>query len=248
MRAGLLEICCELNAPRDVLSIAEGILSYAPKVADVALEFLEDFPRLKSTLPDLLRAHSALVKCFDGGHTLFLCGNGGSFADCLHISGELLKSFERRRGLTDSGVPPDLMKRFRDLPFGLEIASHLERGLPAVVLGANGSLSSAVQNDNLLPNMNYAQELYALGREGDVLIGISTGGNAKNVLYAVTVAKAIGMITIGLTGEAGGTLGRVVDIALRAPGRTTRRIQEGHLPIYHALCAMVEAHYFPEPR
>jgi D-sedoheptulose 7-phosphate isomerase len=172
---------------------------------------------------------------------LFLCGNGGSFADCLHISGEMLKSYERKRGLS-----PAERALFTDLPHGGLLADALERGFPVIVLGLNHSLRSAVENDIPVPNIGFAQELYALGRKDDVLLGISTSGNAKNIAYAVTTAKAIGMKTIGLTGQVGGHLAQHVDIAIRVPKTMTNRIQEQHQLVYHALCSIIEAHYFRE--
>jgi rfaE bifunctional protein nucleotidyltransferase chain/domain len=105
-------------------------------------------------------------------------------------------------------------------------------------------LASAVQNDFALDKMQYAQELFALGRRGDVLIGISTSGNARNIMYAVTTARAMGIKTIGLTGESGGELAKCVDIAVRVPATKTRIIQELHLPVYHTLCSMIETHYY----
>ena len=168
-----------------------------------------------------------------------MCGNGGSFSDALHITSELLKSFEKNRRLA-----PEEQQAFSDLPHGEEVSKQLEHGFRAIALGTNTALASAVQNDFALDKMQYAQELFALGRKGDVLIGISTSGNARNILFAVTTARAIGLETIGLTGESGGELAKSVDIAIRAPADKTRRVQELHLPIYHTLCSMIETHYY----
>ena len=104
---------------------------------------------------------------------------------------------------------------------------------------------SAVRND-LGGGLDVAQVLYALGRKGDVLLGISTSGNAKNVRYAVAVAKLKGMKVLGMTGAGGGALAQLADVAIRVPSHDTYRIQEYHLPIYHALCRMVENHFFAE--
>ena len=120
----------------------------------------------------------------------------------------------------------------------------LEQGFPVHVLGLNGALASAVQNDNPMRDLPYAQELYACARRGDVLLGISTSGNAANVCYATITARALGLATIGLTGRDGGKLAPLADIALKAPGKSTRSIQESHLAMYHTLCAMVEACFF----
>ncbi len=200
-------------------------------------------PTLAHTAPDVARAYAAIRDALAAGGTLYLCGNGGSFADALHISGELLKSFVARRPL-----PRDLTARLEEQPFGTELATHLQAGLRAHVLGANPALSSAVANDIAMPGIGYAQELAALGREGDVLLGISTSGRSRNVLLALSVAKALGMTTIGLTGAAGpdNPLATGTDISLCVPERETSRVQELHIILYHQLCLMLEAHFFPE--
>jgi len=212
-----------------------------PDVVQVVVDFLERNPELSSVVADVIQSYLTIITSFDRGGKLFLCGNGGSFADCLHISGEMLKSYERKRGLS-----PAERGQFTDLPYGELLADALERGFPVIVLGLNHSLRSAVENDIAVPNIGFAQELYALGRRDDVLLGISTSGNAKNIAYAVTTAKAIGMKTIGLTGQMGGHLAQHADIVIRVPKTMTNRIQEQHQLVYHALCSIVEAHYFQE--
>ncbi len=92
----------------------------------------------------------------------------------------------------------------------------------------------------------YAQQIYGYGKEGDVFLGISTSGNAKNILYAAAVARAKGMKVIGLTGKDGGELSGAADVAVIVPDKETYRIQELHLPIYHTLCLMLEERFFPE--
>jgi D-sedoheptulose 7-phosphate isomerase len=214
-----------------------------PDIVQIAIDFVEQYPDLKSAANPLIRSYMMMVDCFDNGGTLYLCGNGGSFADCLHISGEMLKSYERQRGLN-----LDDKKKFNQVPFGDQLSRALEYGLPVIVLGLNHSLKSAVENDIYLPNIGYAQELFALGRENDVLLGISTSGMAMNVAYAVSVAKVKRMRTIGLTGAEGGQLTPMVDVAIKAPGNATNRVQENHQIIYHTLCSLVEAHYFQEKK
>ncbi len=198
-------------------------------------------PLLEAVIPDLLRAFRALSRCFKGGGTLFLCGNGGSMADALHISGELLKSYARRRPL-----PPRLRDRLVAQPDGEQLARSLEPGRRVVVLGVNPSLSSAVANDMPDRDVNLAQELLALARPGDVLLGISTSGNAQNVYRAGQVARALNLPVIALTGEDGGKLARLADIAIRAPAQRTDRIQELHILCYHALCEMLEETFFDD--
>ena len=218
---------------------AEPASPLEPPVARVLEETMARHPRLAAVATDLTRAYRMLVASFAAGGMLFLCGNGGSFADALHISGELLKSFRSPRPL-----PENVRRRFASLPDGERLAAHLERGLRAVVLGANPSLASAVHNDNPLPNINYAQELCALARPGDVLLGISTSGHAENVCLAAQTARALGVKVIALTGETGGRLAPLADVAIKAPAQTTQEVQELHQPIYHALCAMLEARFF----
>ena len=198
-------------------------------------------PALAEVVADLARAFRELARCFRAGGTLFLCGNGGSMADALHISGELLKSYARRRPLPDR-----LRARLASQPDGELLARNLEPGLRAVVLGVNPSLTSAVANDMPDRDVNLAQELLALARPGDVLLGISTSGNARNVIYAAQTARALGLTVIALTGESGGRLADLADIAIRVPARRTDRVQELHVHCYHALCEMLEAEFFGE--
>lgn len=210
-----------------------------PDIVEIVIEFMDRNPQLKPIVEHLIQSYMLIVDCFDNGGKLFVCGNGGSFADSLHISGEMMKSFQRNRNLT-----PQDRQKFRDLPGGNRLAGALEYGFPVIVLGLNHSLKSAIENDIAEPYIGFAQELFALGKEGDVLLGISTSGNAKNVSYAVTTAKALGISTIGLTGTSGGKLAQLADITICVPADTTHRIQELHLHVYHTLCAIVEAHYF----
>jgi D-sedoheptulose 7-phosphate isomerase len=214
-------------------------LEQHPDVVEILVDFMERVPQLQSIISHLIQSYMLIINCFDDGGKLFLCGNGGSFADSLHISGEMLKSFQRNRKLK----PAD-REKFLDSPEGKILADALEYGLPVIVLGLNHSLKSAVENDIPVPSIGFAQELFALGKKDDVLLGISTSGNAQNVIYTVTTARAIGIKTIGLTGQDGGKLGQMVDIPIRVPASSTHLIQELHLQVYHALCAIVEAHFF----
>ena len=172
---------------------------------------------------------------------LFLAGNGGSMADALHISGELLKSYKHPRPL-----PEGLRQRLAAQVHGDVLARTLEGGLRAVVLGINPALASAVANDSPERDMGFAQELLALARPGDVLLGISTSGRARNVRYAVSVARARGITTIALTGADGGPLAEQVDVTIRAPAHETDRVQEQHIALYHCLCEMLEQEFFGE--
>lgn len=201
----------------------------------------EAYPALALALDDLARAYRVLALAYRAGGTLLLCGNGGSMADALHISGELLKSYAHGRPLS-----PGLRRRLTSQPDGDLLARNLEGGLRAVVLGANPALASAVENDMPDRNVRFAQELVALARPGDVVLGISTSGNAQGVVYALETARALGLTTISLTGEGGGRLAALSDVAVRAPAIRTDRVQELHVVLYHALCEMLEITFFEE--
>jgi len=233
----------EIEWPESVVPTVLKIRDEQPDLKTLIIEFSIRNHRLKSLLPDILKAYQMIVDCFREGGTFFLCGNGGSFADTMHISSELLKSYLRRRPL-----PLKERDKFRSFPYGEELIDGLEVGFPVIVLGLNSSLVSALENDIQTRYIAYAQELYALGNTGDVLLGISTSGHAKNVTYAVTTAKVIGMSTIGLSGETGGKLAELVDICIKAPEMETFKVQEMHIAIYHLICALVEANFYEDKK
>lgn len=197
------------------------------------------YPALLPLQGDISAAADRLTDCLRAGGRVFLCGNGGSSADCAHIAGELLKGFLSRR------LPPEeIRSRFRaEGPLGELVADQLQGSLGAVDLTAQGAIIAAVAND-CDPRMAYAQQLWGLGRKGDLLIGISTSGNAENVRCAALVAKALGMTTLALTGASGGAMGKEFDLAVRVPSGHTPEVQEYHLPVYHYLCAVAEARLF----
>ncbi|MBQ4479986.1 MAG: SIS domain-containing protein [Victivallales bacterium] len=203
---------------------------------------LENYPQLAGCRAEIEQTAKIIIDCQAQGGTLFTCGNGGSCADADHISGELLKGFCRKRPMTSE----ERAALAAESPEVAELlGTKLQRGLRCISLMNFPGAGSAVRND-LGGDLDVAQVLYALGRPGDVLLGISTSGNAKNVRYAVAVARLKGMKVLGLTGEGGGTLGELADVVVRVPSRETYRIQEYHLPIYHAMCQMVENHFFAE--
>ena len=198
-------------------------------------ELLKRYPCLERTREDIVKAEKAFITAFKNDNKLLICGNGGSCADAEHIVGELMKGFVKRREVSDSFAE---CLRSADEVRGAELAKKLQGGLPAIALTGHAGLSTAYLNDV------DAQQTYGYGRPGDVLIGISTSGNAKNVMYAMTVAKALGMKTIGLTGKDGGALKREADVSVVVPETETFKIQELHLPVYHALCLMLEERFF----
>jgi D-sedoheptulose 7-phosphate isomerase len=203
-------------------------------------EMLARQPELATAVDDLAAAYACIAATQERGGCLYLCGNGGSLADALHISGEMLKSYTLRRPLD-----ADLHARLeRAGPDGPLLARVLEAGLRAMVLGLNHSLHSALENDLAEPAMGYAQELLVMARPGDTMLGISTSGNARNVCYAAQVARATGVTIISLTGSGGGELAALAEIAIRAPQQRTDRVQEAHISLYHCLCEMLEIHFF----
>ena len=205
-------------------------------------ELINRYPSLCDCKEDIKKAVDAIIDCYEKGRKLLLCGNGGSCADCEHIVGELMKGFLKKRPLDGSKM--EEMKRNCNL-VNDEMLEKLQGGLPAIAIPSITALNSAFCND-VDPELVYAQPLMSLAKENDILIGISTSGNSKNVFGAVKVAKALGIKVIGLTGKTGGKLKDTADICICAPETETFKIQELHLPIYHYLCAAVEEHFFAE--
>jgi D-sedoheptulose 7-phosphate isomerase len=210
---------------------------------DAIADLLARYPGLAVVEPDVRSALDVLIRCFEGGRKLLVCGNGGSCADADHIVGELVKGFLHPRPLSE----PRRAAVARELPEdGAELADALQQGLPAINLAAHASLLTAFGND-VRADYAFAQQVLAYGSEGDVLLGISTSGNARNVALAVGVARGLGLTTIGLTGGTGGRLRGACDVCIVVPRDSTPEIQELHLPLYHALCAGVEARLFGRP-
>lgn len=203
-------------------------------------ELLARYQKLSQCSEDIDGAYEMLVQCFQNGGRLLVAGNGGSAADSEHISGELVKSFRFHRE-TDPETRYSLQKMFGKE--GERLGELLEGALPAIPLTAFSSVLTAYANDTE-PDAAFAQILYGLGCPGDVFLGITTSGNSENIFQALMTAKAKGLATICLTGRGGGRCGRIADVAIRVPEDETYLIQELHLPVYHALCAMLEARFF----
>ncbi len=204
-------------------------------------ELFERYPVLSVCREDILEADAIIRNCYQKGGKLLICGNGGSCADACHIVGELMKGFLRKRPLTQE-KKAEMLSRF---PVSDDLLNCLQGALPAIALSDADALTTAFNND-VNPLYTYAQQVYALSCPNDVLVGISTSGNAKNVACAVSVAKGLGLRTIGLTGNTGGYLKKNCDTAICVPEKETFKIQELHLPVYHALCASAEDCFFPE--
>ena len=201
---------------------------------------IERYPALAVCESEIKRAIEEIIACYEKGGKLLLCGNGGSCADCDHIVGELMKGFLKKRPL-DESKKAEMKEKCAELDDAT--LSKLQGGLPAISLPTIAALSSAFNND-VDPELTYAQATLALGKAGDVFIGLSTSGNAKNVAAAARVAKGLGMTVIGMSGEGGGKLAALSDIAIRVPESETFKIQELHLPVYHAICAEVEEYFY----
>jgi len=199
-----------------------------------------EYPSLNSLKEDLARAAEMIIDCYEKGGKLLLCGNGGSSADADHLAAELMKSFETKRTLDSS-----LKKRLSEISVsrGDYLGEKLEHALPAISLGSNAALTSAISNDTG-PALVFAQQIVGLGNEGDVLVAISTSGNSSNVVDACITAKALNLNIIGLTGESGGKMKEFCDVVLNVPEKKTARVQELHLPVMHALCRITENHFY----
>ena len=203
-------------------------------------QFLERHPELSVCRESLNNMVETVVQIFRNGGTLFTCGNGGSAADSEHICGEFLKGFLSLRPLN-----ADRRGRFESLfgDEGAKMAAKLQNGLRCISLLSHPAYVSAFAND-VDAELVFGQQLGALGREGDALLAISTGGNAGNVKRALMVAKVIGMRSILLTGNRHGCCETYADCVVAVPESETYRIQELHLPVYHFLCMAVESRMF----
>ncbi len=194
---------------------------------------IERHHSLKDCRQDILDTFLAIANSYKNGGKLLICGNGGSASDADHISGELLKGFTLKRPLDDK-----LQKKL-----GPSLASKLQGSLAAIPLANLMSLNTAYNND-CDPEYTFAQLTFGLGKPEDILLGISTSGNSKNIINAINTAKALGIKTIGLTGKLGGELKKIADVTISVPADEVYHIQELHLPIYHSLCILLEHHFF----
>lgn len=169
---------------------------------------------LKESLPKLIEAIHLIVSCFESGHKLLFFGNGGSAADAQHLAAEFVNRY------------------LLDRP-----------ALPAIALTTDTSILTSISNDTDFSNI-FSRQLMAIGKEGDIAIGITTSGNSPNILRAFEIAKRMGIKTIALVGRDGGEVTKVADLSLLVPSYSTPRIQETHILIGHILCEMVEALLF----
>jgi D-sedoheptulose 7-phosphate isomerase len=202
-------------------------------------QLIQDYPVLSPCREDIEKAFEQIRDSYAHAGKLLVCGNGGSGADAEHIVGELMKEFYIKRPINRQ-MQKTLSTFGQD---GEVLGKHLQGALSAITLTSNIALSTAYAND-AKPELVFAQQVFGYGKKEDVLIGISTSGNSKNVIYAMITAKAMGLKTIGLTGRTGGALKELCDVCICAPSEITYQIQELHLPIYHTLCRMIEEVFF----
>ena len=165
---------------------------------------------LKTQTPKILKASKLISNCLKSGGKIILFGNGGSAADAQHIAAEFVGKFELKR-----------------------------KGYPAIALTTDSSVITSLGNDYSY-DIVFSRQCESLVVKGDVVIGISTSGNSKNVEKGIITAKQKGAITIGLLGNNGGTLINNVDFSLVVNSNSTPRIQEAHRVIYHIICDLVE--------
>jgi len=181
-------------------------------------DFLDEHKNLFSKLYEIeervLNAGELIVSTLGAGNKVIICGNGGSAADAQHLAAELVGRFEQER-----------------------------RGLPAMALTTDTSILTAIGNDYGYDTI-FSRQIEALSKAGDVLIGISTSGNSRNIILAVESAMNVGVRAIGLLGSDGGKIASLVDMAVIVPHSVTARIQEAHIFIIHFWCALIEKELF----
>jgi len=164
----------------------------------------------KKLLETLAQIATSCVSALTSGNKILLAGNGGSASDAQHIAAELVGRFEIERS-----------------------------GLAAIALNTNVSNITAIANDFGYEAI-FSRQIEAIGNKGDIFIGFSTSGNSANVVKAMQTAKEMGLMTVGLSGEGGGSIGKMSDFCLCVPSKNTARVQESHITIGHILCALIE--------
>ena len=182
---------------------------------DLIIDIFEESARVKKDFvyeysEAILNLGILIAKRLKIGNKVLICGNGGSAADAQHFAAEIVGRFEKER-----------------------------RGYPAIALTTDTSALTAIGNDYGFEHI-FSRQVEALGKKGDILIGISTSGNSQNVINAVKVAKNMGIFTVGFLGKDGGKLKEIVDTAFIVNHQKTARIQEVHLTLEHAICNIID--------
>jgi len=180
-----------------------------------ALDTLTRFSQDPAQIAKCTKFSEILLKAFNGGGTVFSCGNGGSHCDAMHFAEEMTGRYRKDR-----------------------------RPLAALALG-DASHATCVANDYGFQYV-FSRQVEALGRPGDVLIGLSTSGNSENIIQAVQAAKVKGITTVALLGKTGGKLKEMADLAIVVPAQTSDRIQEVHIKLIHTVIESVEREMFPD--
>lgn len=210
------------------------------KIEQILNQLIEHYPKLKDCEESVERAFDILRNCYINGGKVLVCGNGGSASDSEHIVGELMKGFILKREIREEDI--EKIKTLFPEEYSY-LSGHLQGALPAISLVSQSAISSAFIND-IAADMVFAQQVYGYAKKGDVLLGLSTSGNSRNVVNAIKIAKSIGIQTIGLTGQSGGVMKELCDVTITVPAQETYQVQELHLPVYHAVCAMLEEEFF----
>jgi D-sedoheptulose 7-phosphate isomerase len=200
---------------------------------------------LVGRLPVLAPCRAAIADALDileaacrAEGALLVCGNGGSAADSEHLVADLMKAF-----MVPRPVPPAERERLRALGDDGLIADGLQRAVRAIALPSSGAFITAMGND-VSYDLVFAQQVYGLGKPGDVLFAISTTGASPSVVHAARVARLLGLPVVVLTGRDGGALAELADVAIRVPADLVFEIQELHLPVYHAIALTLEQRLF----
>ncbi len=177
-------------------------------------EIAENFTRLTGQAAVIKQIAEMWIEALSVGNKVIFCGNGGSAADSQHLAAELMGRYKIDRA-----------------------------PLPALALTVDTSALTAIGNDYGYEKV-FSRQLRGIGAEGDVLVGISTSGNSKNILDAFDVAKELGIRTAAFTGEGGGAMKEKADLCLTVPSSVTNNIQEMHIACGHIICGLVEKHFF----
>jgi D-sedoheptulose 7-phosphate isomerase len=182
--------------------------------SELLAEHMALFKSLRKLQPGATQAAGVIARALQDGKKVLVCGNGGSAADAQHFATELVGRFETER-----------------------------RALPAIALTTDTSIVTAVANDYGYDTV-FSRQVQALANEGDLIVGISTSGNARNVCLAIESARAVGVKSVGLLGRDGGVIAPLVDVPVVVPHSVTARIQEAHILIIHYWCSVVERSLF----
>lgn len=203
-------------------------------MSSIFTELFERYPVLEKCKNDIYASYEAMAECYQNGGKLLCCGNGGSASDCDHLVGELMKGFLKKRPLSD--------EEKAEFPDSF-VAENLQKGLPAISLCAHSALMTAFEND-AVPTLVFAQQVYAYAKPSDILLCFSTSGNSENVVYAAQAAKAAGIKSVAITGKKESKLSELCNVCIKLPETETFKIQELTLPVYHCLAAMIEENFF----